>query len=122
KLRFCSFGPTLITGELPQTVTGTSRIWRDGAVLWEQPFASGQANMCHSLENLEYHHFKYAQFLVPGDVHVHFFGTATLSFGDRVRTQIGDTFEIDCPLFGPALKNSIGAADAPLPPGSVRVL
>src|SRR5699024_2130612 len=65
KLRYCSFGPTLLNGELPQTVEGTSRIWRDGAVLWERPFVSGEANMCHSLENLEYHHFKYSQFLVP---------------------------------------------------------
>ena len=27
--------------------------------------------------NLEYHHFKYKQHRVPGDVHLHFFGTAT---------------------------------------------
>jgi hypothetical protein len=32
--------------------------------------------MTHSLANLEHHHFKYRPFRRPGDVHVHFFGTA----------------------------------------------
>ena len=36
--------------------------------------------MSHSIANLEHHHFKNALFRRPGDVHVHFFGTATLSF------------------------------------------
>ena len=40
--------------------------------------------MCHSLANLEYHHFKYAAHRRPGDVHLHFFGTATLSFADGI--------------------------------------
>ena len=47
---------------------GISRIRRDGQVIWEKAFLSGEDNMCHSLDNLEYHHFKYAQFLRPGDV------------------------------------------------------
>jgi hypothetical protein len=50
--------------------------------------------MSHSLANLEHHHFKYALFRRPGDVHVHFFGTATLSFSDGVKTEEGDMFEI----------------------------
>ncbi|MES1937759.1 AraD1 family protein [Salinisphaera hydrothermalis] len=122
KLRYCSFGPVLLTGELPQKVEGTSRIWRDGKVLWEKPFLSGEAHMCHSLENLEYHHFKYQQFLGAGDVHVHFFGTATLSFADNISTRAGDVFEIESPIFGASLRNTVGAARAALAPGAVRVL
>ncbi|MFP3681422.1 FAH family protein, partial [Pseudomonas sp. SIMBA_041] len=90
KLRSCSFGPELRVGELPRHLDGISRIRRDGQVIWEKAFLSGEDNMCHSLANLEYHHFKYAQFLRPGDVHVHDFGTAALSFADGVRTRPGD--------------------------------
>lgn len=123
KLRHCSFGPALVTGNLPNAVTGTSRVLRDGQVLWEKPFASGEANMCHSLENLEYHHFKYSQFRRPGDVHAHFFGAATLSFNDGIRPQVGDTFEIAAPYFGAALRNTLARErESPLPPGGVRSL
>lgn len=122
KLRHCSFGPILLTGDLPQSVEGTSRIWRDGSVLWEKPFLSGEAHMCHSLENLEYHHFKYQQFLRAGDMHVHFFGTATLSFADHIATQPGDMFEIESPIFGAALRNTVGTETPALEPGGVRAL
>ncbi|ACO81024.1 hypothetical protein AvCA_49280 [Azotobacter vinelandii CA] len=119
KLRFCSFGPELRLGELPRHLSGFSRIRRDGAVLWEKEFLSGEDNMCHSLENLEYHHFKYAQFLRPGDVHVHFFGTATLSFADGVKTQPGDRFEIGIAEFGEPLSNDIAPAEPELRAGGV---
>lgn len=122
KLRHCSFGPILLTGTLPRSIEGVSRIRRQGEILWEKPFLSGEAHMSHSLENLEYHHFKYAQFRGAGDVHVHFFGTATLSFADDVATRTGDTFEISSPVFGPALVNTCIEATAPLPPGSVQML
>lgn len=75
--------------------------------------------MCHSLENLEYHHFKYSQFLTPGDVHIHFFGTATLSFADGIRTQPGDVFEISQAEFGAPLVNQVGSAEAAFAPGTV---
>ena len=81
------------------------RIKRNGETIWEKEFLSGEDNMCHSLENLEYHHFKYSQFLRPGDVHIHFFGTATLSFADGIRTQPGDRFEISQADFGAPLIN-----------------
>ncbi len=122
KLRACSFGPELRVGDLPQNLAGTSRIHRDGQVLWEKEFLSGEANMCHSLENLEYHHFKYAQFLRPGDVHVHFFGTATLSFADGIKTQPGDTFEISQHEFGAPLINGIAPAEAVFQPGGIKQL
>ena len=103
-------------------MSGSSRILRDGQVLWENEFLSGEANMCHSLENLEYHHFKYSQFLRPGDVHVHFFGTATLSFADGVRTRAGDRFEITQSAFGAPLINGIAPVDAVFEPGAVGTL
>ncbi|MFO7649680.1 AraD1 family protein [Halomonas campaniensis] len=107
KLRACSFGPELLVGELPAHLEGGSRIVRDGATLWEKPFLTGEANMAHSLANLEHHHFKYANFRRPGDVHVHFFGTATLSFADDIRTRDGDRFEISLPAFGRPLRNPL---------------
>lgn len=122
KLRYCSFGPALRTGELPRHLAGTSRIRRGEQVVWEKEFLSGEDNMCHSLENLEYHHFKYAQFLRPGDVHVHFFGTATLSFADGVRVKPGDRFEIEVPEFGEPLSNGVKAGTAAFQPGQVRQL
>lgn len=122
KLRFCSYGPELRTGELPKHLVGTSRLRRDGDVIWEKEFLSGEDNMCHSLKNLEYHHFKYQQFLKPGDVHIHYFGTATLSFADGVQTQVGDEFEIEMKEFGHPLKNRIGHTQPELSIGSVITL
>ena len=115
KLRPAALGAELLTGELPHDLRGTSRILRDGAVLWEKPFLSGEANMSHSIANLEHHHFKYAQFRRPGDVHVHFFGTATLSFADNVTTQEGDVFEVSARPFTLPLRNAmtrLAAVDA----------
>jgi hypothetical protein len=110
KLRPASFGPEIRLGPLPDSVEGTSRIRRGGEVIWERPFLSGEANMSHSLANLEHHHFKYALFRQPGDVHVHMFGTATLSFADGLRTRAGDVFEIAAEGFGLPLVNPLAVA------------
>ncbi|HEY4072605.1 MAG TPA: AraD1 family protein [Herbaspirillum sp.] len=108
KLRACAVGPALLVGELPEHIVGTSRIVDQQArVRWEKPFLSGEQNMSHSIANLEHHHFKYPLFNRPGDVHIHFFGTATLSFADGVKVGAGEVFEIDVPVFGPALRNSL---------------
>ena len=107
KLRNASFGPEILVGDLPADVRGTSRIVRDGEVFWEKPFLSGEANMSHTIANLEHHHFKYAAFRQPGDVHVHMFGTATLSFADGITTREGDTFEIEAREFGLPLRNPV---------------
>lgn len=112
KLRPCSFGPEILIGELPGQVNGLSRIRRDGEVIWEKPFLSGENTMCHSLANLEHHHFKYALFRQPGDAHVHFFGTATLSFADNISTREGDVFEISAEGFGRTLRNPIKVVPA----------
>lgn len=105
KLRVCSFGPELLIGDLPNDIQGTSRIRRNGELVWEKAFASGEANMSHTFANLEHHHFKYKLFCRPGDVHLHYFGTATLSFAD-MRTEAGDQFEISADAFGKPLRNS----------------
>jgi hypothetical protein len=112
KLRQAALGPELLVGTPPEHVEGTSRIVRDGATLWEKPFLSGEANMSHTLANLEAHHFKYDLFRRPGDVHVHFFGTATLSFADGVTTQEGDVFEIEAAPFTLPLCNPLAKAAA----------
>ncbi|MCJ2012278.1 AraD1 family protein [Methylobacterium sp. J-076] len=112
KLRPAAVGPELRVGALPADVRGTSRILRDGAVLWERPFVSGEANMSHSIANLEHHHFKYPGHRRPGDVHVHFFGTATLSFSEGVATRPGDVFEIEAEPFALPLRNPLALAPA----------
>jgi hypothetical protein len=111
KLRWASFGPELRVGDLPRNVSGMSRILRDGKVIWEKPFLSGEDNMSHTIANLEYHHFKYDLFCHPGDIHVHMFGTATLSFADGVRTEPGDVFEIEESQFGLPLRNAVAWDD-----------
>jgi len=110
KLRPASFGPEILVGDLPDDVRGTSRIRRGGAVIWEKPFLSGAANMSHSFANLEHHHFKYALFRRPGDLHVHMFGTATLSFADGITAEPGDIFEIEAAPFGLPLINPLARA------------
>ncbi|QDY71647.1 AraD1 family protein [Qingshengfaniella alkalisoli] len=107
KLRPASFGPEILIGDLPRDIQGTSRIRRGEDVLFEKPFLSGEENMSHTIGNLEHHHFKYDVFRQPGDVHVHMFGTATLSFADGVQTQDGDVFEIEAPEFGLTLRNPL---------------
>ena len=107
KLRRSSIGPELLTGPLPADVRGTSRIVRRGQVIWEKPFWSGEANMSHSIANLEHHHFKYPQHRRPGDVHVHYLGAATLSFADGVKCEPGDVFELQVEAFGRPLRNPL---------------
>ena len=120
KLRQAALGPELLVGPPPEHVEGLSRILRDGRVVWEKSFLSGEANMSHSIANLEWHQFKYAQFRRPGDVHVHFFGTATLSFSDGFSTQPGDEFEIEADPFRLPLRNRLARSDEKQP--GVRML
>jgi hypothetical protein len=110
KLRPSSFGPELLLGALPKDVRGMSRIRRGKTVIFEQPFLTGEENMSHSVANLEAHHFKYPWFRRPGDVHVHTFGTATLSVAAGIATEDGDVFEIEAPGFGLPLVNPLKVA------------
>jgi hypothetical protein len=122
KLRHSAIGPEMVTGRIPASVEGVSRIIRKGKVIWEKPFLTGEANMSHSLANLEYHHFKYDGFRRPGDVHVHYFGTATLSIADNVKTKDGDVFEISAAPFGAALRNPLKAMKPGYRPGGARAI
>ena len=120
KLRPCSFGPELLVGALPQDVQGSVRITRGEQIFWEKPFLSGEQNMSHTIANLEHHHFKYTAFRRPGDVHVHFFGTATLSFTDGIKLKKGDEVEIYSASFGHPLRNTIEMSEEK--PFSIGVL
>lgn len=108
KLRDCALGPELVTDEPFHDVRGVCRITRGDEVLYDSgELLTGEAHMNHSLANLEDHHFKYAQFRVPGDVHLHFCGTMKLSFGHRAPLQDGDRVEIAFDRMGPPLVNYV---------------
>jgi len=47
-------------------------------------------------------------------VHVHFFGTATLSFAAGVQVRAGDVIEIAAQPFRLPLRNPVAQADSPL--------
>ena len=68
---------------------------------------TGEDNMSHSLANLEDHHFKYPQFHKHGDIHIHFFGTMKLSFGNRSVFQDEDKIEIHFDSMGANLVNYV---------------
>ena len=110
KLRQAALGAELLLGEVPEKIEGTSKIVRGSETIWEKPFLSGEGNMSHSFANLEHHHFKYDLFCRPGDIHIHFYGTATLSFSDGVQTQEGDVFEIAAAPFTLPLANPLARA------------
>jgi hypothetical protein len=113
KLRQCSYGPEILLGNLPKSVSGHARLLRGATVLWEDDWLSGEDNMCHAIANLEHHHFKYREFRNPGDAHVHFYGAATGSFTKKIETRVGDVFEISAPVFGRPLRNPLGVAREP---------
>ena len=122
KLRECSIGPELILDPDFDAVPGRARIHREGSVLWEKPIRSGQANMCHTLENIEHHHFKFPMHRQPGDVHIHFYGASAFSFGDHMRLTSGDVMEVNFQGFGRPLRNPIAAEAGPATLSRVRGL
>jgi hypothetical protein len=63
--------------------------------------------MSHSLRNLEHHHFKFELHRRPGDVHIHFLGAHSLSFGQGIELKNGDLMEIHFDGFGRALRNPV---------------
>jgi hypothetical protein len=115
KLRPCSIGPELRIGPLPPAVQGAARLLREGEVIWRSEFLSGEKHMSHTIANLEHHHFKYPLFRRPGDLHIHFFGAAVLSYSQGVRTRSGDVFEIEADAFRYPLRNGLHFAAAPAP-------
>ena len=107
KIRTCSLGPELVIDPEFQSVPGKVSIERAGKPVWTKEIRTGEAEMCHSLENIEHHHFKFETHRRPGDVHVHYFGACALSFGDGVQLAEGDVMEIQFDGFGRALRNPV---------------
>ena len=110
KIRTCSLGPELVVDPEFQSVPGRVTIERDGRPLWSKEIATGETEMCHSLRNIEQHHFKFETHRRPGDAHVHFFGAHSLSFGDGVQLADGDVMDISFAGFGRALRNPLRVA------------
>jgi hypothetical protein len=107
KIRTCSLGPELVVDPQFDSVPGTAKIERRGKTIWSKTIATGENEMCHSLRNIEQHHFKFETHRRPGDVHVHYFGACALSFGDGVQLQNGDVMDISFTGFGRALRNPL---------------
>jgi hypothetical protein len=107
KLRDCSLGPELVVDAPFEDISGRATIERGGEIVWEAAQASGERQMCHSLANLEHHHFKHAAHRRPGDLHVHFFGADMFSFKDRLRLEDGDVMRVSFDGFGRALRNPV---------------
>lgn len=110
KLRTPALGPELVLDPEFQSVPVEVRLERGGSVLWSKSFSTGENAMCHSLLNMEHHHFKFELHRRPGDVHVHYFGTASLSFSDGIRLEEGDFMQVEIAGFGRALRNPVRAA------------
>jgi hypothetical protein len=107
KLRTCSIGPELIVNPEFRTVPGTVTLSRGGKQFWSQSISSGEEEMSHSLRNLEHHHFKFELHRRPGDVHIHFLGAHSLSFGQGIELHDGDVMEIHFDGFGRPLRNPV---------------
>lgn len=122
KLRMCSLGPELVIDPDFDDVSGKVRIFRKEKVLWEKQIRTGERNMCHSLENLEHHHFKFAAHHRAGMMHVHFMGADCLSFGEGIRLEPGDVTEVQFQDFGRPLRNTIAKDDPVTKPLQVRVM
>jgi hypothetical protein len=112
KIRSCSIGPEIVIDEeVFKDTSGVVSIKREGQVLWSKDIKTGEDNMAYSLENLEHHHFKYANHRVPGQVHIHYFGTGAFSYGDGIKLKQGDEMIVDWPKMGKPLVNKIVASD-----------
>ena len=112
KLRTPALGPEIALDPSFDSVHGEVTIERAGKTLWNKTIRTGESEMCHSLGNMEHHHFKYAAHRRPGDVHVHFFGADCLSFGEGVRLAAGDIMQVQFAGFGRALRNPLQVAAA----------
>jgi hypothetical protein len=108
KLRKCSVGPELVTDLDFKDVRGFCRIYRGNSLVYDSgELFTGEENMNNSLANLEDHHFKYPQFRIPGDVHIHYFGTMRLSSGSWSPFQQDDKIQIHFEGMGNDLVNYV---------------
>ena len=122
KLRTCALGPELAVDPRFETVPGHVAIERGGRIVWERDIATGEQEMCHSVANIEHHHFKFEAHRRPGDVHVHYYGAHSLSFADEVVLADGDVMAIQFGGFGRALRNPVKIAGGSREPVIVRSL
>ena len=122
KLRTCALGPELVIDPQFVSVSGSVKIERAGTVFWSQTIVTGENEMSHSLANLEHHHFKFDAHRRPGDVHIHYFGAHSLSFGAGIRLAEGDVMEISFATFGRPLRNPLRVATRQNQPVVVRSL
>jgi hypothetical protein len=110
KIRNCSLGPELVIDPEFQSVPGKVTIERAGKELWSKEVITGENEMCHSLANIEQHHFKFETHRRPGDVHVHYFGACALSFGAGIQLADSDIMDISFAGFGRPLRNPLRRA------------
>jgi hypothetical protein len=107
KLRTCSIGPELVVDPQFRSVSGRVTIQRGTSTVWSREILTGEDEMCHSLANIEHHQFKFDAHRRPGDVHVHFYGAHSLSFGRGIVLHDGDVMQVSFEGFGRALRNPL---------------
>ena len=112
KLRQCAIGPELVITDAFSEWTGAVSVTRGDTPLWSASIRTGEKNMAHSLQNLEYHHFKYEAHRLPLQAHVHFFGADAFSFGQQISLQDGDLMRVQWDGLGRSLQNPIRIASA----------
>ncbi len=123
KLRVCAIGPELVT-DLPfEDIQGRCTVVREGKTIYDSgALRTGKRNMCHTLANLEDHHFKFPQHRLPGDIHVHFLGTSKLSFQHRDwKYQSGDLIEVSFEGLGAPLRNPVRRLEPSTTPITVEL-
>jgi hypothetical protein len=113
KLRTCAIGPELVVGGDFDLAPGEVSVARKGRILWSREIRTGESVMCHSLANIEHHHFKFGFHRRPGDLHIHFFGADAFSFGDGLRLEHGDVMQVRFDGFGRALRNPLARVASP---------
>lgn len=107
KLRTCALGPELVLDPDFHLVTGEVAILRGAERVWSKAIQTGESVMCHSLANIEHHHFKFEAHRRPGDIHVHFFGADAFSFGEGIQLADGDVMQVQFAGFGKPLRNPV---------------
>jgi hypothetical protein len=121
KLRTCSIGPELVTDLDFSDIRGYCRIYRKDSLIYDSgELLTGEKNMSNSLANLEDHHFKNAQFCIPGEVHIHFLGTMRISSGNWSPFQPEDKIQIHFEGMGQDLKNYVRRVPMDSTPVAVR--
>ncbi|SDE84104.1 hypothetical protein SAMN04487996_107154 [Dyadobacter soli] len=114
KLRQCAIGPELVVGGDFRDIRGNVKVSKGAHVKWSADIRTGEQNMAQSLENLEYHHFKYPGHRLPLQAHVHFFGADAFSFGSKLLLENDDLMTVHWEGQGRPLQNRLSvSADTP---------